>query len=126
MSSKYSLQQKLDMIMECRSSGLTDHQWCEQNNIGDSTFYYWINQLKKTGAVIPSHATSETIAPSLKQDVVRVDIVQSDDLVSSPPEPECHCNNVVEIAIGKAVIKISNEISKDLLVNLMSCLGGRL
>lgn len=126
MGSKYSLQQKLDMIMECRSSGLTDHQWCEQNGIGNSTFYYWINQLKETGAVIPPRSTCETITPALKQDVVRVDIVQSEDRISSTSETECCCNNVVEIAIGKAVIKISNEISKDLLVNLMSCLGGRL
>ena len=32
----------LELISQCRSSGLTDRQWCVENGIPVSTFYYHI------------------------------------------------------------------------------------
>ncbi|WP_418700229.1 IS66 family insertion sequence element accessory protein TnpA, partial [Barnesiella intestinihominis] len=28
--------------MECRQSGLTDHQWCVEHDIKPGTFYNWV------------------------------------------------------------------------------------
>ena len=33
-------QEWLDLIQECRSSGMTDKAWCEMNHIQPSKFYY--------------------------------------------------------------------------------------
>ena len=128
MATKFTIQEKLDMVTACRTSGLTDHQWCEQNNIVHSTFYNWINQLRKTGVMIPPRSSQTPEIPILKQDIVRVDVVRSDELLTSPQEKTPINPNVgaVEIVLGNAVVKISNDISKELLVNLMTCLGGRL
>ncbi len=32
----------LEWITQCRPSGLTDHQWCIENGIPVSTFYYHV------------------------------------------------------------------------------------
>ena len=37
------------LIMECRTSGLTDHEWCLQNDIKPGTFYNWVRRLRKKG-----------------------------------------------------------------------------
>lgn len=33
------------LIMECRASGLTDHEWCLRNDINPGTFYNWVKRL---------------------------------------------------------------------------------
>ena len=56
MSSKrlhYSDEKWLDLISECRSSGLSDKDWCMEHQIGISTFYYH--------AVSYTHLTLPTI-----------------------------------------------------------------
>ena len=37
----------LHVIHECRSSGLTNQDWCEQNGISLKSYYYWISKLRK-------------------------------------------------------------------------------
>ena len=37
----------LELITQCRSSGLTDRQWCLENRIPVSTFYYHVRALRK-------------------------------------------------------------------------------
>ena len=36
-----------ELIMECRSSGLSDAQWCLEHGIKPGTFYNWVSKLKK-------------------------------------------------------------------------------
>ena len=35
------------LIMECRSSGLSDFQWCNEHGIKPGTFYNWVKRLRK-------------------------------------------------------------------------------
>ena len=35
-------EQRFELVMECRSSGLTDYQWCKEHDIHPGTFYNWI------------------------------------------------------------------------------------
>ena len=37
----------LELIAQCRSSGLTGRQWCIENGIPVSTFYYHVRALSK-------------------------------------------------------------------------------
>lgn len=43
----------LQLIQECRTSGLSDKEWCRQNNIAISNFYYHIRQLTKKACQVP-------------------------------------------------------------------------
>ena len=42
------------LMQECRTSGLSDKEWCRQNNITISNFYYHIRQLTKKACQIPA------------------------------------------------------------------------
>ncbi len=41
------LQDWLDVIGQCRASGLTNQAWCEQHNISLKSYYYWIAKIRK-------------------------------------------------------------------------------
>lgn len=126
MRSKYSIQEKLDMIMECRNSGLSDYQWCKENGISTSTFYGWLMQVRNHNGNIPEPSGKDTYISNDKPDIVRLDIVEnqaSSYISSSTGNGSYHA---IEITLGKAVIKISNDISPLLLSNIMSFLGERL
>ena len=34
-------QEQYEIIMECKQSGLSDHQWCLEHDINPGTFYNW-------------------------------------------------------------------------------------
>ena len=38
-------EQQLKYILECRNSGLTDYQWCQEHGIHPGTFYNWVSKL---------------------------------------------------------------------------------
>ena len=38
--------QQYQLIMECRSNGLTDYQWCKDHGIHPGTFYNWVRRLR--------------------------------------------------------------------------------
>jgi hypothetical protein len=37
----------INRIKECRASDLTVQQWCDQQNIGMKTYYYWMRKIKR-------------------------------------------------------------------------------
>lgn len=39
--------EQYQLIMGCRSSGLSDYQWCTEHNINPGTFYNWVKRLRK-------------------------------------------------------------------------------
>lgn len=41
------LQYWLDVIRQCRASGLTNQAWCEQHHISLKSYYYWIAKIRK-------------------------------------------------------------------------------
>ena len=48
-AARISTDEQFRLIMECRVSGFTDHEWCMQNNIRPGTFYSWVKRLRKNG-----------------------------------------------------------------------------
>lgn len=53
MNKRVCKEDQIKLIMECRQSGLSDYQWCEQNGIHPGTFYNWVSKLKKSGYTLP-------------------------------------------------------------------------
>ena len=63
----------LNIIQECRSSGKSDYQWLQENNIAAPTFYYHVKQLRKKACEIPSRNGScknevQEVVPLLIED----------------------------------------------------------
>ena len=60
------------LIMECRASGLTDHEWCLQNDIKPGTFYNWVKRLRKRGC--PEIPDSAGHHPTQRQEIVKTEL----------------------------------------------------
>ena len=41
------VQKWLEIIHQCRDSGLSNQQWCEENGISLKSYYYWLAQIRK-------------------------------------------------------------------------------
>lgn len=77
--------QWISALKECRSSGLTDKEWCVVNGISLSTLYRAIRRLRKKDSEIPSH--SHKIVP-IKQEVVEVASVDENGNITRPEQVE--------------------------------------
>ena len=63
-------EEQYKLIQECRASGLTDYQWCKQNDIHPGTFYNWVSRLRKRGYIDTELYTKSVVPAPLNQDVV--------------------------------------------------------
>lgn len=72
--------------MECRASGLSDHQWCLDNDI-NGTFYNWVKRLRKKGCNYIPAVTGRFCQEFPKQDVVRLEFSKPPASVSSNSAP---------------------------------------
>lgn len=70
----------LELITQCRASGLTDRQWCIQNGIPVSTFYYHIRALRKKACEVPEAVNAVTP----KQEVVQIPFWEAEQPASDP------------------------------------------
>ena len=104
-----------ELIMDCRSSGLSDAQWCLEHGIKPGTFYNWVSKLKKKACYdIPEPNCRLLSVPSSKQDVVRIDVKEdehSEEVLSYTKD----AGYVMEIAYGMKIIRVTNDISPELL-----------
>lgn len=130
-------EERFELVMECRSSGLSDYQWCQENGINPGTFYNWIARFRKKGyANIPEPTGRTSSHKAVKQEVVKLDILP--DIPVEPPKHSHqvrqdtitetaagnHCDVAIEICTGNAVIRMSNNIDPQLLGMVLSQLGG--
>ena len=108
------------LIIECKSSGLSDYQWCQLNGIKPGTFYSWVRRFRKEG--YPEFQSSEPVAAPVaasKQEVVRLEFGASTEAAPSTnaiiTKTEGPIQPVLEVFIGAARLRISNDISTELL-----------
>ena len=131
-------EQRFELVMECRSSGLTDYQWCKEHDIHPGTFYNWIARFRKQGYPnIPEPTGRTSKHKAVKQEVVKLEILPDTPVESVPfssnksdtasffyegtgnyPEP------VMEICSNGSIIRITNHINPQLLSVVLSQLGG--
>ena len=120
------------IINECRRSGLSDSQSCNQHDIRDSTFFCAVSRLRKKAYAIPDRSKSiDVLSESLpKQDVVRIDI-EPEPLQLSKPEsmqvmPATYLDNshTIEIDVHGINIRVFNSVDRELLKTVLSALGG--
>lgn len=100
------------LIMECRTSGLTDYQWCLEHDIKPGTFYNWVKRLRKAGAYdIPDACRLRKVS---MQEVVKVEIAppvsEIPDKVSEtvPEYISMQTPMMMEIIMNGAAVRIAN------------------
>ena len=87
--SLYSVEQRLDFINDCYSSGLSVYAWCREKEIAPGTFYSWIHHLKKQGCRLPDTVPENLRKKSVKEshEIVKVDIVEETTSVKQNANP---------------------------------------
>lgn len=121
-------QEQYDMIMECRQSGLSDHQWCLEHDINPGTFYNWVRRFRKQACEFPAPAGKDRFQ-AIHQEVVKMEIIPdhpSDLFEQSSMEDTAEITKPVaamELQIGKAVLRISNQTDPRLLEQTLKMLG---
>lgn len=97
------LNQWMDLVRQCRESGLPVRRWCRLNNISEQKYYYWLKKIRtKACESLPS--TGNVFVP----------LNLSKSSTSSYPAAVLVKNDIR--------IEISNDISDDLLSKLVHCL----
>ena len=116
--------EQIRLINECRQSGMTDADWCRENDISVSTFYNWVSRCRKAAAdQIPPPNYGHCEIPRSKQDVVPIDIV-SDHLPEQHTASQMHQTNpdnshTIEVSMNDVIILISNDANPALLTRIL-------
>lgn len=127
---RISRDEQVRLIMECRSSGLSDYQWCESNGVLPGTFYNWISRLRKAGYTIPDHASQPEI-PSM-QEVVKLPMAGNGNSIiaagfdeQNTSDLSLHSNQAaVEIELGRTVIRLFNGADTQVIQTVLQLMGG--
>lgn len=126
MSKRVCKDDQVRLIMECRQSGLSDYQWCEQNGIHPGNFYNWVSKLRKQGYTFPESEAKSNAVPNV-QEVVKVDLIQSQEsslkmeqnvsLIETPAI-------AAELLVGGITLRLFNGADEKLIQSTLRCLGG--
>ena len=118
------------LIMECRSSGLTDYQWCLEHNIKPGTFYNWVKRLRQKGcAGIPSATGGRN---PVKQEVVKIDLKKPsvpvlEEIAISESVPYSACVlpgiPVIEMFMSGVTVRIPQGTDEAFLEQVLRILG---
>lgn len=112
-----SLDEWMDLIIECRQSGVTDAEWCNEQGISLSCFYNAVTRLRKKACQIPDSVENASTLDraSHKQNVVQIAIepeTSPAELISDNGNSSMHFDNshIIEIEADGLLIRMSNEI----------------
>ena len=119
-------QEWLELIQECRSSGLSDKDWCDLNSISRSSFYYHLRKLRKQACHIPEALSSGKIP--LRQEVVPVQIQDDNAISLLPTDPAPQLSGpgnspAICIRFRNVEIEILNNADSDVIRNTLTAVG---
>jgi len=114
------------LVMECRSSSLTDYQWCLEHDIKPGTFYNWVKHLRQKGyVIIPSAARNQN---PVKQEMVEISIQKASnpilemEVVSEPLPGSASISSeipVIELLLLGAAVRIPQGTDADFLEQVL-------
>lgn len=129
MSKRVCKDDQIRMIMECRRSGLSDYQWCEQNGVYPGNFYNWVSKLRKQGYTFPKSEAKANVLPNI-QEVVKVELIQPQEHSrkmeqnASQPETSNSPTIAAELLMGGITLRLFNGVDENLIQNTLRCIGG--
>lgn len=135
-SKRTSPEEQLRLITECRQSGLTDYEWCQQHNIKVSTFYTWVHRRKQSGdinipAVIPTVVRKGPALPDIVkikiEDESQITTAQKPVLTPEPTETRPAMQTqpgypVMEVIMNDVHLRVTNDVSPTLLAETIRLL----
>ena len=100
---EYRLRNWMEIIRECRDSGLSNKDFCAQRGIAEKTYYYWLRKVR-------------TAAVSTEPQLVRLEEPQK----PGSAEP----GDMIEIRYGRTELKLPENVDLKavaILLNSLRC-----
>lgn len=119
-SPRVPVEEQYRLIMECRKSGLSDYQWCLNNDINPGTFYNWVSRLRKNNSKdIPDKNSLSPYEPA-NQEVVKIEM---NSLSTSNAIDKSTDALAMELVIGNMGLRIPNGTDPLLLAKTIRILA---
>jgi transposase-like protein len=116
-----SIEEQYALVIECRSSGLSNQQWCMQHDIKPGTFYNWVKRLRQKACYdIPAATDRDALTASVRQEVVKVDIVPDqapDKQQVLQPSQLCKCQELFYTPSGSILLDNQQRPGQQLRLN---------
>jgi len=123
--SRFTKEQWRDLIDQCKSSGLSDWEWCRRNKIPSSSFYYQLNKLRKesavNGSLIVDVGNTCIEYPHEHQEVVPLiihDSFETEPVINKDPDQAV----AARLTINNVTIDIYNHSGKDIIQNVLAAI----
>lgn len=112
------LQYWLDVIRQCRASGLTNQVWCEQHDISLKSYYYWIAKIRKLALEeLPRKRNGSR--PVMEQTVLLQDAAAEFTEVSLRGRQDFTAAPAAVLHIGTVTVELFEDTSRELLEAIM-------
>ena len=112
------LQYWLDVIRQCRASGLTNQAWCEQHNISLKSYYYWIAKIRKLAWKICLEKVTEFIHPQTRLRFCQI-LPPKFLEISLPVRHAAHPNPAAVLHIGTITVEVFEDTSYEPLATIL-------
>lgn len=108
INSEIKMSQWIEIIRECRSSGQSVRSWCAENDVIETSYYYWLRRIRTAACnAIPNNIEeSHQIVPLKLEDLKPEAIVSSQTAA-------------VVIRINSAIIEIQNGATSSVIENTL-------
>ena len=107
----------LSIISTCRSSGLSDHEWCLNNDIAPSSFYHAIERARSKKLPVAAHTSS--VFP-VRQEAVEIDLSPLEEV---PKKPICDSDAVaIRASVRGLTLDITNNASSSVINDIIGAL----
>ena len=110
-------EQWMDVIQTCRNSGLSDYQWCAENDIAVSTFYKYASKLRLQACKKP-----KMLPLSEHQEVVQVAINEEPSTIIGHNALHATAGPAISLHINGIRMEIRNHAESVLLINTLQAL----
>lgn len=109
-----------DLIQQCRTSGKSDFQWLQENNIKSPTFYYHVKRLRNKACEIPKNVRT------IKQEVQEVVPVyfESPNVPETVLKEQTESVVAVRLQLHGVCVEITNCASQEIIQTTLSALQG--
>jgi len=113
---QYRLNQWIEIIKECRSSGQKISEWCAEKDISTASYYYWL-KLVRTAACESLPALN-----SGNQQIVPVKMPASLTVAESKPAQQNSVSHII-LRVGAVTLELHNGAGTDLIENTLRALA---
>lgn len=111
-----------ELVMQCRKSGLSDRQWCLDNDIVPSTFYYWVRRLRQRACYdLPeTECSGRNVFATERQDIVCVNIHQNPAMEFQVADSGSFQKNTdITLQYGSVRISVPDDFSEQTLKRIL-------